>query len=347
MCKACSICYGLCSIFKKAVRTRPGNCRSRERSGGAHRAQPGPGRRGDARLHGCQRVPRIESRADVRLTIPAAVISMAVLRAFRTRRSTKTTSFRRSRRAAGTLSAVIFVLPGPDHDWMVERLSVRAVLWRLRDRRHPRRDVQRAAAARACRPSTLPYPEGVAAAEVLKVGTAAGTAGEGNRAGLLALVGGTLASAGFAVIVATRIFAGQVAAYFRIGSATTGLGFSLSLALVGAGQLIGISVGLAMLTGLFIAWGIATPVLTACIPRRVRQRTLQRGLVASGSLHWRGCDRHRGALVPGRLARPVALGVASALSGLSAPPCDARSKTNRSTERDLPIGMVVLISLCA
>ena len=80
------------------------------------------------------------------------------------------------------------------------------------------------------------------------------------------MIAGTLASAGFAVVVAMRIFASQLAGYFRIGAATTGLGFSLSLALVGAGQLIGLQVGLAILAGLVIAWGIATPVLTALHP---------------------------------------------------------------------------------
>ena len=42
------------------------------------------------------------------------------------------------------------------------------------------------------------------------------------------------------------------------------LGFSL--ALLGAGHLVGISVGLAMLTGLIIAWGVATPILSQGVP---------------------------------------------------------------------------------
>ena len=39
------------------------------------------------------------------------------------------------------------------------------------------------------------------------------------------------------------------------------MGFSL--ALLGAGYLIGIVAGLAMLTGLVISWGIAVPILTS------------------------------------------------------------------------------------
>ncbi|MGB7016598.1 MAG: oligopeptide transporter, OPT family, partial [Candidatus Cybelea sp.] len=198
-------------------------------------------------------------------TIPAAVISMAVLRAFRNSTIYENNIVQTVASAAGTLSAVIFVLPGLVMiGWwsgfpFLESFGVCAiggilgVMYSV--------PLRRALVSG----SDLPYPEGVAAAEVLKVGTAA-PAAAGNRAGLLALLAGTLASAGFAAIVATRIFAGQLAGYFRVGNATTGIGFGLSLALVGAGQLIGLTVGLAILTGLAIAWGVATPVLTALHP---------------------------------------------------------------------------------
>ena len=59
--------------------------------------------------------------------------------------------------------------------------------------------------------SDLPYPEGVAAAEVLKVGS--GTRGETKdetgeaREGLAAVILGSVASAGLAIITATRIAA--------------------------------------------------------------------------------------------------------------------------------------------
>ena len=42
---------------------------------------------------------------------------------------------------------------------------------------------------------------------------------------------------------------------------------ALSLALIGAGHLVGLYVGIAMLTGLLIAWGAAVPVLTAMFPQ--------------------------------------------------------------------------------
>lgn len=279
-------------------------------------------------------------------TIPAAVISMAVLRAFKNSTIYENNIVQTVASAAGTLSAVIFVLPGLIMiGWwsgfpFAQCFGVCAiggilgVMYSV--------PLRRALVTQ----STLPYPEGVAAAEVLKVGTAAGAADARNRAGLLALVGGTLASAGFAAIVATRVFAGQVAGYFRIASATTGLGFSLSLALVGAGQLIGISVGLAMLTGLFIAWGIATPVLTAMHPGAGSAADVAT-TVWSHQVRFIGAGAIGVAALwsLGRLARPVAAGVGSAL---------AASRRRRRgeihdeprTERDLPIAIVGLISLC-
>ena len=67
--------------------------------------------------------------------------------------------------------------------------------------------------------SDLPYPEGVAAAEVLKVGS--GTRGETKdetgeaREGLVAVILGSVASAGLAIVTATRIAAAEVSGFFR------------------------------------------------------------------------------------------------------------------------------------
>lgn len=189
-------------------------------------------------------------------SIPAAVISMAALRAFRNATIYENNIVQTIASAAGTLSAVIFVLPGLVMvGWwsgfpFVQSFGICAlggilgVMYSVPLRRA------------LVTGSDLPYPEGVAAAEVLKVGAGAGSGAEQNRAGLVALVTGAFASAGFAAIVATRLFTDQVAGYFRAGNVTTGIGFSLSLALVGAGQLIGISVGAAIFAGLVIAWGL-------------------------------------------------------------------------------------------
>lgn len=278
-------------------------------------------------------------------SIPAAVISMAVLRAFRNASIYENNIVQTVASAAGTLSAVIFVLPGLVMiGWwsgfpFLQSFSICAIGGVL--------GVMYSVPLRRAlvTGSDLPFPEGVAAAEVLRVGTRSGSAQEGNRAGLLALVAGSAASAAFAAIVATRVFAGQLVAYFRIGSAAaTGIGFSLSLALVGAGQLIGLSVGMAIFAGLVIAWGIATPVLTALHPA-------PGAAVDVATAVWAHQVRFIGAGAIGvaalwslgRLMRPVARGVTSALAA-SRRRNDAAAQLPR-TERDLPIGIVALTSL--
>jgi putative OPT family oligopeptide transporter len=276
-------------------------------------------------------------------SIPAAVISMAVLRAFRNASIYENNIVQTIASAAGTLSAIIFVLPGlvmigwwngfpfPQAFGICAIGGVLGVMYSVPLRRA------------LVTGSDLPYPEGVAAAEVLKVGTASRSAAQRNQAGLLALLAGALASAGFAAVVATRIFAGQLAGYFRFGNATTGAAFGLSLALVGAGQLIGITVGLAILVGLLVAWAVATPILTAMHP-------LAGAAADVATTIWSHQVRFIGAGAIGvaalwslgRLARPVALGVASALAASRQ---RAAAAVLPRTERDMPIGVVALVSV--
>jgi putative OPT family oligopeptide transporter len=279
-------------------------------------------------------------------SIPAAVISMAVLRAFRNATIYENNIVQTIASAAGTLSAIIFVLPGLVMiGWwsgfpFLESFGICAIGGVL--------GVMYSVPLRRAlvTGSDLPYPEGVAAAEVLKVGSGARRAAERNQAGLIALLVGTLASAGFALVVATRLFAAELAGYFRIGKAATGIGFSLSLALVGAGQLIGISVGAAIFAGVLIAWAVATPVLTALHPMPGAAADVAT-FVWSHQVRFIGAGAIGVAALwsLGRLARPVALGVSSALIA-------SRRRREGSTglartEQDLPITVVALVSaLC-
>jgi putative OPT family oligopeptide transporter len=204
-------------------------------------------------------------------SIPAAVISMAVLSAFKDSSILENNIVQTVASAAGTLSAIIFVLPGlvivgwwtgfPFWQSFLICLSggVLGVLFTIPLRRA------------LVTTSDLPYPEGVAAAEVLKVGS--GTRGEVKddtgeaREGLIAVVLGSVASAGLAILTATRVAAAEVTTYFAVGGrASSGFDIAWSLALLGAGQLVGLSVGVAMLVGSFIAWGAAVPILTALQP---------------------------------------------------------------------------------
>ncbi len=116
--------------------------------------------------------------------------------------------------------------------------------------------------------SDLPYPEGVACAEVLKVGSGEHGAGvEETDAGLSALLWGSVVSGAFSLITATRIFASDVARNFRVGErGVSGYDFLLSFALFGVGHLVGLWVGVAMGVGALIAWVWGVPHFSALSP---------------------------------------------------------------------------------
>ena len=198
-------------------------------------------------------------------SIPAAVISMAVLSAFKNSTILENNIVQTVASAAGTLSAIIFVLPGlVIVGWWVgfpfwttflicASGGILGVLFTIPLRRA------------MVTTSDLPYPEGVAAAEVLEVGERArGAATRESREGLLAVIYGAVASAGLAILAATRIATGEYQTFFRVGpAASSGFDMGFSLALLGAGYLVGLSVGVAMLAGLLISWAGAVPILTA------------------------------------------------------------------------------------
>ena len=283
-------------------------------------------------------------------SIPAAVISMAVLSVVRDSSILENNIVQTVASAAGTLSAIIFVLPGlvivgwwtgfPFWQSFLICLSggVLGVLFTIPLRRA------------LVTTSDLPYPEGVAAAEVLKVGS--GTRGETKdetgeaREGLTAVILGSATSAGLAILTATRIVAGGLTGFFPLGgTAASGYDFAWSLALVGAGHLVGLSVGMAMLVGLVIAWGIAVPILTAMHPTPAGMT-----LAAHTASLWGTQVRFIGAGAIGvaaiytlaTLARPVVGGLVSTLAASRA----AAGADDR--DRDLSPGWIfTLAAACA
>src|SRR5881396_4339484 len=204
-------------------------------------------------------------------SIPAAVISMALLRGFKDATIQENNIVQTVASAAGTLSSIIFVLPGLIMiGWWTEFPfwisfaicalgGILGVMYSIPLRRA------------LVTGSDLPYPEGVACAEVLKVGSGGDAKNasdiEHGRAGLLAVLWGSIVAALFAVIVATQMFAADVAQTFRIGKrgAVSGYDFSLSFALLAIGHLCGLSVGIAMLIGAVIGWGWGVPHYSAIL----------------------------------------------------------------------------------
>jgi putative OPT family oligopeptide transporter len=197
-------------------------------------------------------------------SIPAAVISMAVLRVLGRGNILENNMVQTQASAAGTLSSVIFVMPallmvGHWHGfpfWQSAGVcasgGVLGVLFTV--------PLRRAMVVN----SDLPYPEGVAAAEILKVGHGEAVPGEPGAADIAA--GGIVAALASFAAGGLHVLGDGFSAFFAVGHSVFRLSTGFSLALLGAGYLVGISAGLAMLLGAVLAWGVAVPVLTALHP---------------------------------------------------------------------------------
>jgi putative OPT family oligopeptide transporter len=285
-------------------------------------------------------------------SIPAAVISMAMLRSLRGATIQENNIVQTVASAAGTLSSIIFVLPGlvivgwwtGFPFWISFTVcatgGILGVMYTI--------PLRRALVTQ----SDLPYPEGVACAEVLKCGGSAGRRVdteqvEAGGAGLKAVVWGSIVSAAFYVVVQTRIFASDVTHYFRVGhgSSATGFDFSLSFALLAIGHLVGPAVGIAMLVGAGIAWGWAIPHFTMLHPAAGPAAQVAQAA-------WNHYARYIGAgaigvsavWTLGTLVKPVLAGLSGAMAAARVRK-SGQAHTLPRIEQDIPIGMVTLVSL--
>ncbi|WP_340537991.1 OPT family oligopeptide transporter [Nocardioides sp. GXZ039] len=279
-------------------------------------------------------------------SIPAAVISMTVLRRFADHSIVENNIVQTIASAAGTLSAIIFVLPGlimigwwsGFPYWTTVAVcavgGILGVMYSIPLRRA------------LVTGSDLPYPEGVAGAEVLKVGDSH-EAADDNRAGLRVILAGALAAAGFSLVAALKVISNSLSAAFRVGSGGSMVGASLSLALIGVGHLVGVTVGIAMLVGLLISYGVLLPVRSsgdfgggAAVADVV-------GAVFSSEVRFVGA----GAIAVAAVWTLLKI-LGPIISGIRAAALSARQRREGDrvdlTEQDIPInlvGLIVVISM--
>ena len=275
-------------------------------------------------------------------SIPAAVISMGILRLFNTGTIRENNIVQTVASAGGTLSAIIFVLPGlvmigwwqGFPFWTTFLIcalgGTLGVLFSI--------PLRRALVVN----SPLPFPEGVAAAEVLKVGATGDEAPQNaieRSRGPLVVLYAALVAAGAQIVSFMGLAAANVQSFFRVGAGLSGVTIGFSLALVGAGHLVGISVGIAMLCGLLISWAGLMPFLTAA--------ALPGDIAEVAETVFRGQVRFVGAAAIGvaaiwsllKLVGPVAKGIGDTLR------VGAGAKTGAHDDRDMPIGLIVVLSL--
>lgn len=280
--------------------------------------------------------------------IPAAVLSMALLRKLPGANILENNLVQTQASAAGTLSSVIFVIPGlimVGHwggfpYWQTALLCAAGgtlgVLYTV-----PLRRVMVVQ-------STLPYPEGVAAAEVLRVGNAPVDPKTGRSAageGLKDILGGGIVAAVFGLFSGGFKWLGDsINGWFQVGPAVFRVATGFSPALIAAGFMMGLSGGVAILLGLFISWGVVVPWLTS-------QQTLAPGqsIVQLATSLWASEVRFLGAGMIGiaaiwtviTLIKPIYVGMRSSLKNSSARA--GSFKTQPSTERDMPMSWMLAI----
>lgn len=222
-------------------------------------------------------------------SIPAAVISMAVLKFLGKGNILENNMVQTQASSAGTLSAIIFILPGllmlgywqAFSFWQTAVIcaagGILGVIFTI-----PLRKVMVVN-------SPLPYPEGVAAAEILKAGDISSSDGKGGETGIKEIViGGGLAGAFSFLINGFRVVADSANYFFKIGSGIFQIPMGFSLALLGAGYLVGIAGGLAILLGTIFSWWVAVPYFTSGIATHERPsfQYCYAGMGDKSSLYW-------------------------------------------------------------
>lgn len=199
--------------------------------------------------------------------IPAAVISMAVLRFFPGSSILENNMVQTQASAAGTLSSMIFILPAllmvgywQSFPFLLTFAICAAggmlgVLFTI-----PLRQVMVVQ-------SDLPFPEGVAAAEILKAGSDGNNNNDDAKAdneGLKDIIfGGTIAAIVSLLTNGFKVIADGTSYWFSQGKSIFQIPMGFSLALLSAGYLVGIMSGIAILIGNIISWCFAIPILSS------------------------------------------------------------------------------------
>ena len=192
----------------------------------------------------------------------------------------------------------------------------------------------------------LQYPEGIATAEVLKAGEKARkVSGNESSNGLKMIVMSSLAGGlmklselGFSMwnVVLEKAI--------NIGNAIFGLGTNLSPALLSVGFIVGRNIGILVVVGGLISWGIAIPIYSAI-------NGFEGEPLEAAYLIWNSKIRYLGvgAMVIGgiwsliKLFNPLIIGIQDSLNAIKGSRVNALNE-----ERDIPInyvGIVLIIML--
>lgn len=280
----------------------------------------------------------------VSASIPAAVISMAVLRLFKNSNILENNIVQTAASAGESLAAgAIFTLPSLillkywlDFPFLQTAAiamfgGVLGVLFTI--------PLRRALIVE----SDLQFPEGVATGEVLKAGT---EGGEGIKAIMQAGIAAALFKLGQTGL---KVFAGSVGGSVKVGKSIFGFGSDLSVALLAVGYIVGLNVAVLIFAGGLISWLFGIPIYMALAnPQEVASIVDgAHGYEAALNI-WSAKIRYMGvgSMVVGgvwaliSLAKPLVDGIKSSMAAVK----DLKNNGGGSvprTEQDTPINIVL------
>ena len=280
----------------------------------------------------------------VSASIPAAVISMAILRLFRQSNILENNIVQTAASAGESLAAgVIFTLPAlimlgywTEFQFLPTMAiaglgGILGVLFTI--------PLRRALIIEA----KLKFPEGVATGEVLKAGS------ERGGGAMLILIAGLAGAALKFAQTGLKAVAGSVQGSISAGKSVFGLQTDTSAALLAVGYIVGLRIAVLVFAGGVISWLFAIPIYTAVTdPDEITALTGgASGYSAAGAL-WSKKIRFLGvgamalgglwALVS--LVKPIRDGIRSSLAAVRAAKTENSTEIAR-TERDTPITIVI------
>lgn len=276
----------------------------------------------------------------VSASIPAAVISMGILRFFRDSNILENTMVQIMASVGEALTAgIAFILPAliilhvwdGFNYWQTVMTSLLGgglgILFTIPLRRALLQD------------KTLRFPEAVAIGNILKAGA------KREKGDLRFLVNGGLAGglialfqSGFQILTDTFQY------WVKTSSTIFGFGLGLSPALIAAGYIVGVNVALSLLVGIVIGWLMGVPLLTWAYGMPDAETANQMAMII-----WRNYIRYIGVgtmLIGGlwtlcTLFKPVVTSMATSMTAVRQIRLGQKTESLR-TERDIPIHYVFI-----
>lgn len=277
--------------------------------------------------------------------IPAAVVSMAVLKVLGGGHILENNIVQTGASAAASIAAgVIFTIPALvilgywsdfDYLWVLAIAGLGGILGVLFSV-----PLRRALILE----QKLAFPEGKAAAEVLKTGE--------NPAQGVKLLAGSAVLGGVVKLLAAngaRLIPDSAAAAGYLGKGLAYFGTNLSPALLGVGYIVGLNIGVVVMAGGFISWSIAIPIYAAFFldgNPELAVRIADADAEAAAGAIWSAQIRYLGvgAMLIGGVWTLISLR-SSILSGVRSGLAATRAGAARvlaHTEQDLPMKAVLI-----